>query len=209
MNAVIIPPEAIPEIVELSMHIKASNRFDALATALALAQGQIEHAGKTSVNPHFKSKYADLAEVWDACRKPLSDNKLSIIQAPSAKGAEVSISTMLMHSSGQFIISALTMLARDAGPQAIGSCITYGRRYSLMAIVGVAPDDDDGNAANGRPLSDEEKRKQDEDKKKQYVMSVLVKAGVNKKIWKDVWNSVKHVEMLNIESAIAKSITGG
>lgn len=119
-----------------------------LAAALAKAQGAMSGAAKDSANPFFKSKYADLASCWEACRKPLSDNELSIVQLASAEGAAVTITTVLMHSSGESLSSALTMTSKDDTPQGIGSAITYGRRYALCAMVGIAPEDDDGNAAS-------------------------------------------------------------
>ncbi len=127
-----------------------SENINELAAALAKAQGEIEGAHKDSANPFFRSKYADLASVWDACRGPLSKHGLSIIQLPRAEGSMVTMTTVLMHSSGQWIGGDLTATAKDDGPQAIGSVMTYLRRYMLQALVGVAPDDDDGNAAEGR-----------------------------------------------------------
>lgn len=118
-----------------------------LAAALAKAQGQICNAVKGADNPYFKSKYADLAAVWDACRGPLSANGLSVIQNPKANGKVVTIETVLLHSSGQWFSGELTIEAKDSSPQSIGSAITYGRRYALSAFVAIAAEDDDGNAA--------------------------------------------------------------
>lgn len=125
-----------------------SEQLNELAPALALAQAVIEGADKGNVNPHFKSKYADLASVWDACRKPLTDNGLSVIQALGSEGDAVTCTTMLLHKSGQFIKTMFSMTPQQKTPQAAGSCATYLRRYSLQALVGVAPEDDDGNAAS-------------------------------------------------------------
>lgn len=123
-----------------------------IAKALAGAQGAMKPAAKDSENPHFRSSYADLASIWDACREQLAAQGLSVVQGASAEGPKVTVETLLMHASGQWIRSALTMTARDATPQSIGSAITYGRRYGLAAIAGVAPDDsdDDGEQAQGR-----------------------------------------------------------
>lgn len=133
----------------------------ALAAALSAAQGEITAAAKDTENPFFHRRYADLASVWDACRAPLAKNGLSVIQCPTADGASVTVHTTLLHSSGEYITSSLSITSqrqtRDGGgwevvssPQAIGSTITYARRYALAAMVGVAPDDDDGEAAQGR-----------------------------------------------------------
>jgi NAD-specific glutamate dehydrogenase len=127
--------------------------------ALAKAQGDIESAQKDSANPFFKSKYADLASVWDACRAPLAKNGLAVIQFPRADGNVVTVETRLVHSSGQWIEGELTAVAKDDGPQSIGSIVTYLRRYSLQSIVGVAPEDDDGNAAQGQDHRPESRAK--------------------------------------------------
>ena len=127
--------------------MEMSESVSDLAAALAKAQAAMKGALKESTNPHFKSKYADLANVWDAAHGPLNANGISVVQGASAENAAVSLTTMLLHVSGQWVRSTLTMVARDAGPQSIGSCITYGRRYGLAAMVGIAPEDDDGEGA--------------------------------------------------------------
>ena len=130
-----------------------------LAKALAAAQGEMTAASKDASNPHFKSRYATLASVWDAIRGPLSRNGLSVsqvLETPDA-GPGVIVRTMLLHSSGQWIASRYVMPIPDKlTPQAVGSAITYARRYALSAIVGIAPDDDDdGNAASVTPARQE------------------------------------------------------
>jgi hypothetical protein len=110
----------------------------------------MQSAEKANTNPHFKSKYADLASVWAACREPLSRNGLAILQPVSAEGPAVTVTTILAHSSGEWISESLTMTAQQNTPQGVGSAITYGRRYGLSSMVGIAPDDDDGHAASGR-----------------------------------------------------------
>lgn len=126
-----------------------------LAEALSKAQGAIKNAVKDSANPYFKSKYADLASVWDACRKELSDNGLSVVQVPeiadvAGDGFKIKVNTLLMHSSGEWISGDLVMIPVKEDPQGVGSAITYARRYALSAFVGIAPEDDDGNAASGK-----------------------------------------------------------
>lgn len=129
-----------------------SENIGNLAMALAKAQGEMEGAAKDSKNPHFNSRYADLASIVDACRGPLAKHEISYVQVPSTPEAGlVRMTTMLIHSSGEWIESEpLTVQAKDAGPQAVGSCLTYLRRYQLAAIVGIAPEDDDAEAAEGR-----------------------------------------------------------
>ena len=127
-----------------------SENINELAAALSKAQGAITDALRDSNNPFFKSKYADLASVWDACRKPLADNGLAIIQSVTSSDG-IALETMLTHSSGQFVSSTVKLLLKDESMQGMGSAITYARRYQLAAFVGVAPDDDDdGNAASGK-----------------------------------------------------------
>ena len=124
--------------------MKTSEQISELAAALAKAQGMMENAVMNRVNPHFKSKYADLAAIFDAARKPLSANGLAIVQTIG----DGVLHTRLLHTSGQWIASEhpLPMTGR---PQEIGSALTYARRYSLSALIGIAADeDDDANAAN-------------------------------------------------------------
>ena len=129
-----------------------SEQINELAAALAKAQGQIEGAKKSSSNPFFKSKYADLAECWNTCREALTANEISVIQMPEEinENGRLNITTMLAHSSGQYISSTLTMTVTKLDPQAIGSAITYGRRYALAAMVGLAQEDDDGEKVMAR-----------------------------------------------------------
>ena len=126
-----------------------------LFAALAKVQGAIEGARKGTDNPFFKSKYADLASVWDACREQLSANGFAVIQRPVGDDPQIVVlETILGHESGEWISGTLTMKPVKADPQGIGSCITYARRYALASMVGVAPEDDDGNAASkGTPSS--------------------------------------------------------
>lgn len=137
-----------------------SENINELAKALSIAQGEIKSAVEDKTNPHFKSSYASLASVWDACRIPLSKNELSIMQLPFVENGELYLKTTLAHSSGQFVESVMPVNNAKNTPQALGSCITYMRRYALSSIVGVAPgDDDDANAA--QPLDSRKSQKND------------------------------------------------
>ena len=130
--------------------MESTQDLNELGAALAKVQGALKPAVKSSNNPYFKSKYADLQSCWDSCRALLSANGLSVVQTfnESDGGDSVTVSTTLLHSSGQWISGDLTMKPAKADPQGIGSAITYARRYALAAIVGiVADEDDDGNAA--------------------------------------------------------------
>lgn len=127
-----------------------SDSIEALAFAMAQAQGEIENASKNSNNPHFKSKYADLAEVLNTVRPVFAKHGLSIAQWPGFNDGMATLETILMHKSGEWISSiAMTPLSKQDA-QGVGSALTYLRRYSLAAIAGIAQEDDDGNAATKR-----------------------------------------------------------
>ena len=129
-----------------------SEQIGKLTEALSKAQGEIKAAVKDSSNPFFKSSYADLASVWDACRKPLSSNGLAVVQTTELTEKGIILVTMLAHSSGEWMSGTLPVRPVKDDPQGMGSAITYMRRYALAAIAGVAPEehDDDGNAASGK-----------------------------------------------------------
>ncbi len=131
--------------------MQTSESINELATALSKAQGKIKGAVKDAENPHFRSRYADLASVWDACREALTSNGLSVLQTPRGVATEggwtVEMETRLLHSSGQWVSDTLTVPVGKPDAQGLGSALTYARRYALASFVGVAPEDDDGNAA--------------------------------------------------------------
>ncbi len=118
-----------------------------IATALSRAQANMKTADKSSVNPHFKSKYADLAEVWDACREALTTEGLSVVQLVQRSPEGPYLKTILLHSSGESIESETPLfLPQVASMQNLGSAVTYAKRISLMAIAGISVGeaDDDG-----------------------------------------------------------------
>lgn len=118
-----------------------------LFAALAKAQGEIENASKNAANPHFRSKYADLAEVLNTIRPVFATNGLSLFQTPGYDGSMASVTTVLAHSSGGYITSTASCVPAKSDAQGIGSATTYLRRYSAAAVAGIAQEDDDGNAA--------------------------------------------------------------
>ena len=124
-----------------------SDTVGKLFEALSKAQGKIESAIKDKKNPFFKSSYADLASVWDACRVPLAENGLSVVQTTQGTKSDTYLVTYLGHSSGEWIKSFLPLMLVKQDPQGQGSAITYARRYALSAIVGICQEDDDGNRA--------------------------------------------------------------
>jgi hypothetical protein len=136
--------------------MRHSEQIDQIAKALSQAQKSIKGAKKDSNNPHYKSRYADLSSVWDACREALTAQGLAVVQSAGSVDGQLRVSTMLVHTSGQWFADDLLVPVRDAGPQAVGGAITYGRRFSLAAFAGVAPEDDDAESAEGRskPVED-------------------------------------------------------
>lgn len=124
-----------------------SEQINELAAALAAAQQEMENARKNSANPHFKSSYADLGEILNTVRQPLSKHGLSLVQMPAYEDGVVTVETLLMHASGQWLRGSCSAAVQKADPQGIGSATTYLRRYSAASICGIAQEDDDGNAA--------------------------------------------------------------
>lgn len=126
-----------------------STSIKELSTALAIVQGQLTFAKKDSKNPFFKSNYADLESVWDACREQLSLNGLAIMQFPGDYlNGNMELTTIITHSSGEWISQTMSLPVSKPDAQGAGSAITYMRRYALAAVVGIVQADDDGNSAS-------------------------------------------------------------
>jgi len=131
--------------------IAQSESIANLALALSIVQGKLTYAVKDSANPFFKSKYADLESVWDACRGLLSDNGLAVMQFPGLytdHDKSMSLTTVISHKSGEYLSQEMSVPVTKADAQGAGSALTYMRRYALAAVVGVVQADDDGNAAS-------------------------------------------------------------
>lgn len=137
--------------------MKHSDSIGKLAEALSKAQGEMSNASKDKDNTFFKNAYADLASVWDACRDPLSKHGLCVLQTVDSVDGKMTLCTKLVHSSGEYVESNLPINPIKNDPQGLGSAITYMRRYSLSALVGISPAEDDGEAAMGR-VKQQEKR---------------------------------------------------
>jgi hypothetical protein len=122
-----------------------------IAQAFVKAQKGFAPALKTSANPHFKSRYADLAACVEAVIDSLNANGIALLQQTHECADGVTVETVLLHESGEQITGGkLHVPAAKQDPQGYGSALTYARRYSLMAACGIAPEDDDGNAASRR-----------------------------------------------------------
>lgn len=120
-----------------------------IAKAFVAAQKQFAPALKTSTNPHFKSKYADLASCVEAVIDALNSHGIALLQKPHLCESGVTIETVFVHESGEQLSGGVFHTpAQKNDPQGYGSAMTYARRYSLMAACGIAPEDDDGNSAS-------------------------------------------------------------
>ncbi|MHB1664941.1 MAG: ERF family protein [bacterium] len=157
--------------------MKFSDSTKNLIIALVKAQAGFESAKKSSKNPFFNSKYADLAEVIESVKKPLSDNGLAFIQTVEKRDGKIEIRsidkngikketifdnyalvTTLFHESGESIISEYPILTDKEGAQGFGAGVTYARRYALQTLFGIPADDDDGNvASSGRQAAQSQK----------------------------------------------------
>ena len=118
-----------------------------IAAALAAAQAQMGKALKSANNPHFKSKYADLSSVVDATMPALNANGIAVIQPMQESETGRVVMTKFIHTSGEVLECAIPLIVAKNDMQGMGSAITYARRYGLMSLAGIAPEDDDGNAA--------------------------------------------------------------
>jgi hypothetical protein len=131
-----------------------SETIGAIAKALADFQSEIKNPKQTAVNPYYKSKYAPLAEILDDCRPVLVKNGISVIQSNGGDGESITVTTLLLHSSGEWIESDPLPIKKDKmTPQDAGGAITYGRRYQLSSMLGIASEDDD----DGNKISDTQK----------------------------------------------------
>lgn len=138
--------------------MKTSESIKEISPALCKAQAEIKTAVKDATNPHFKSKYADLASVIEACKGALNKHGITLLQPVRSffqgEGAEliVIVETRLVHTSGEWLGDELGIPAPKRDAQGFGSAVTYGRRYGLQSLVGIPAEDDDGNAAS-KPVS--------------------------------------------------------
>ena len=170
-----------------------------IVEALVKAQSQMTGASKDTKGHH--GKYATLASVWDTIRKPLTDNGLAVTQhtAWRDEAGVMILTTQLHHISGEVMESEYPVLADYANPQRIGSALTYARRYSLMALVGVAPEDDDGQAAADAPAKQNGRQAQPSNMISDRQRKALHAMG--KDLYGDTWDDKRH--------EIVKAITAG
>jgi hypothetical protein len=173
--------------IKMNMEFYQSNDLKEIAVALVELQSKIKPAPKKSENPYYHSRYADLTTVWDSVRDFLKPCGLAVIQTFSQSDINcINITTTLLHSSGQYLRGVLTLPILKPDPQAAGAAITYGRRYSLSAILGITFDepDDDAETAMHRDKKAEEWIKKDEKAYQQLVDAEQPYSPLKK--WQDV-----------------------
>lgn len=124
-----------------------------IASALAAAQAEMGRAVKKTPNDHFKKKYADLSSVMDACLPALNTHGIAVVQPTIDDEGGRYVETVLIHgATGQELRCRVPLILQRNDMQGYGSAVTYARRYGLMGMAGIAPDDDDGNAAVNGPI---------------------------------------------------------
>ncbi len=155
-----------------------SEHINELASALCKAQMEIEGAKTDSANAYFKSKYADLHTCWMACRDQLTKNGLCVVQTTDHEGDKSYLITTLMHTSGQWIKGKMVIPQVKPGPQELGSCISYCRRYSLSAMVGLSQYDDDGEDAMKAQREPAKKQEIKPDGSKNQLLKAICASGL-------------------------------
>jgi hypothetical protein len=152
-----------------------------IASALVKAQRQFGPALKSSTNPHFKTKYADLSACIEAVIDALHDNGIALVQRNHESESGVTVETVFVHESGETIdCGKLHVPAIKNDPQGYGSAQTYARRYSLMAACGIAPEDDDGNAAQRREPAREPEPRKISEKQAADIEALIDEVGADK-----------------------------
>ena len=182
--------------------MERSESISGIATALSEAQGEFPIIPKESSNPFFKSKYAELSTIVRTVQPVLRKHGLSVTQLTEDGESGITVRTMLMHKSGEYISGTLKMQPVKSDPQGIGSAITYARRYGLSAILGIATDDDDdGAAASG--TTGQAKTQTKKDPPKQEPKAPAKKAPSLEGRKKDIWDG--YVALCQGDTGAAKS----
>jgi len=169
--------------------VNKSDSIANLAQALALFQGEVSNPKNSANNPFFKSKYAPLNEVINTVKPIMAKQGLSVLQSPSGDGERIVITTLLMHSSGEWIEGDPLILKADkVTAQGAGSAITYGRRYALSAILGITSEEDDdaNHAAGNKEKSDTNQKPKEPDVKPQQNNQKPIS-------WPAFWQGCKNI----------------
>lgn len=187
-----------------------SESIKAFAEALAKFQGEVKNPPKSADNPFFKSKYTPLDVMIDTAKPLLNKHGLSYIQSCSGDGQNITVTTLLMHSSGEWVeTDPLTLKADKATAQGAGSAITYGRRYALAAALGLASDeDDDGNGAEPKKTPKSKPQKID-NTKAQVIYDLLQETNADVKAFLDYYKVSKVEDMtLDVWTKATKALRG-
>lgn len=190
--------------------MKKSDSISKLMPALIAARAEISNVKKTSTNPHFKSKYAPLDEIIEATEEHLNKNGLYLFNDIRSDGAqEITVSAALYHVSGEWIETEgvrIRLVKDDA--QGVGSAITYGRRYTVQSLLGIASEDDDGNAAlksDKSPINTPiQKQKGDIDAAKKMIAMAKTStdcAEIEKKLDLRAWTEAEYAELIDTLNA--------
>lgn len=193
-----------------------SPSIELLATAFAKAQKKLKAAPKDRENPYFKSSYATLASIIETIQEPFGENGLSFTQPSRTEGELVFVETMIMHTSGQFMSSEIGVRPVKNDPQALGSALSYLRRYSLQAMVGIASaeEDDDGNAAThqapppqrGATPAKEPIFNMNDQKQQEALAGALADRGVDEQFWEVIGKEL-HGKPKAMLAAIIEKVT--
>lgn len=188
-----------------------SEQVNELFTALSKAQSEMKPAIKDSTNPHFKSNFSSLSACWDAAREALAKNSLSVIQTPMvSEGVNYLVST-LGHASGQFIRSVTPLITAKNDAQSFGASLTYFRRFSLCALVGISPEDDDGEkervaaekqAREPKPTLDQvnELRNILKECPQSFVANIMIALSSRK------WKGIEEMDLISFNNLLANAI---
>ena len=153
--------------------MKTSKETSEIFKALVKAQAEMGNAKKNSKNPFFKSSYSDLESVINAIKEPLNNSGLAVLQSMGTrKSGTQYVETVVLHTSGQWIRSRTNVvIAKERDPQAMGSAVTYAKRYGLQALLLIPSVDDDGEAAmqRNKPLENTTKVLSMENEIKSYI----------------------------------------
>ena len=169
-----------------------------IATALAKAQANMGKALKQANNPHFRTKYADLGNVMDACLPALNEAGIALIQPTGEDDHGRYVETTLIHGeSGESLTCRVPLIVTKNDMQAYGSAVTYARRYGLMAMAGIAPEDDDGNdAAKAAPKQDQHKAQEADDEAIERAKEYLTGADSLDELVRRWKNTLPHIQRI-------------
>lgn len=178
--------------------MKTSENIAEISKAMAIAQGEMKPASKSTVNPFFKSKYSTLAQVWEVIREPMTKNNLSVFQNVSSTDHGIAISTRICHSSGQWVeFGPLEIPLNKRDAQSVGSATSYGKRYSLSAAIGVVSEEEDDDAEKAMDRNDKKQPKNINETQWSELCSLIDKC--DEKFQETTWGYLQSKEIFSHE----------